>query len=34
MSFLKFMANPMGRGVRIVAGIAIAAIGLLRVAEE
>lgn len=29
MSFLKFMANPVGRGVRIVAGIAIAAVGLL-----
>src|ERR1035437_3137192 len=31
MSFLKFMANPVGRGVRIVAGIAIAAVGLLMV---
>lgn len=31
MSFLRFMANPIGRGVRIVAGIAIAAGGLLMV---
>ncbi|GAC1618165.1 MAG: hypothetical protein NVS9B1_27370 [Candidatus Dormibacteraceae bacterium] len=29
MSFLKFMANPVGRGIRIGAGIALIAIGLL-----
>ena len=31
MSFLRFMANPIGRGVRIAAGIVIAAVGLLMV---
>ena len=29
MTFLRFMANPIGRGVRIVAGIALVAGGLL-----
>ncbi|MHB8507861.1 MAG: YgaP family membrane protein [Candidatus Dormibacteria bacterium] len=29
MSFLKFMSNPIGRGIRVVAGIAIAAVGLM-----
>ena len=28
MAFAKFMANPVGRGVRIVAGIALIALGL------
>ena len=28
MTFLKFMANPFGRGIRMVAGIALIATGL------
>lgn len=31
MNFLKFMANPVGRGVRILAGLALVAIGLFAV---
>jgi hypothetical protein len=28
MSFARFMAGPVGRGVRVVAGVAIIALGL------
>ena len=31
MSFLRFMANPIGRSLRIVAGIVIVAVGLFTV---
>ena len=33
MTFLKFMANPLGRGARIVAGIVLVALGLLVVGQ-
>ncbi|GAC1484819.1 MAG: hypothetical protein PVSMB9_10700 [Candidatus Dormibacteria bacterium] len=29
MGFARFMANPLGRGIRIVAGIVIAVVGVL-----
>lgn len=28
MSFAKFMANPIGRWIRVVTGVAIAAVGI------
>jgi hypothetical protein len=31
MAFAKFMAGPIGRGVRILAGVALIAVGLLSV---
>lgn len=31
MAFAKFMAGPIGRGIRILAGVALIAIGLLSV---
>lgn len=33
MTFAKFMAGPIGRGVRIVAGVLLIAIGLLVVGD-
>jgi TRAP-type C4-dicarboxylate transport system permease small subunit len=28
MSFVKFMAHPIGRWIRVIAGVAIAAVGI------
>jgi hypothetical protein len=33
MAFARFMASPVGRGVRIIAGLALIAVGLLVVKD-